>query len=213
MSQNILVICAHADDEILGVGGTIARYAQEGKNVYVVIFSYGEGSHFWMKKKWTVQTRIKEAKKASKIVGSKNVFFLGLKDAHLKKEIKNPYVTEKLKYFIKTYKPAKIFTHARDDFFHSDHLAVHRAVIHAVDALQTKVAIYTFNIWTMDIRKNVPKLVVDVTSTFPQKQKALACFSSQKLSIMQLVPKVYSKMVMDGIGRGMRYAEVFLKVR
>lgn len=46
-----MVFCAHPDDEVLGAGGTIAKYAREGKKVIAVIFSYGESSHPWMKKK------------------------------------------------------------------------------------------------------------------------------------------------------------------
>ncbi|MFA4887817.1 MAG: PIG-L family deacetylase, partial [Candidatus Nanoarchaeia archaeon] len=39
--ETILVFAAHPDDEIIGVGGTIAKYAQEGKDVIVTIFSDG----------------------------------------------------------------------------------------------------------------------------------------------------------------------------
>lgn len=35
--MNILVIAPHADDEILGVGGTMAKYIDEGSNVYVCV--------------------------------------------------------------------------------------------------------------------------------------------------------------------------------
>ncbi len=31
MPEKILIICAHNDDHILGLGGTIANYLKEGK--------------------------------------------------------------------------------------------------------------------------------------------------------------------------------------
>ncbi len=37
--QTILVFSAHTDDFVLGAGGTIAKYIQEGKTVIAVIFS------------------------------------------------------------------------------------------------------------------------------------------------------------------------------
>ena len=40
----IMVFAAHPDDEVIGAGGTIAKYAREGRQVVSVIFSYGEGS-------------------------------------------------------------------------------------------------------------------------------------------------------------------------
>jgi len=41
MNKKILVIAPHADDEVLGVGGTMARFAAEGAEVYVVIATQG----------------------------------------------------------------------------------------------------------------------------------------------------------------------------
>ncbi len=40
--MKILVIAPHADDEVLGVGGTIARYAEEGHQVYVCVVTVGQ---------------------------------------------------------------------------------------------------------------------------------------------------------------------------
>lgn len=39
--QRILILAAHLDDEVLGVGGTIARYSVEGKEVYIHIIRDG----------------------------------------------------------------------------------------------------------------------------------------------------------------------------
>lgn len=37
INMKILVIAAHPDDEILGVGGTINKYIRRGEQVYVYI--------------------------------------------------------------------------------------------------------------------------------------------------------------------------------
>ena len=84
--ETIMIICAHPDDEVLGMGGTIAKYASEGKRVVAVIFSYGENSHWWLKKKNTVEMRVAETKAAGKILGIHETIFLGLKDFDLKNE-------------------------------------------------------------------------------------------------------------------------------
>ncbi|MDO4547082.1 MAG: PIG-L family deacetylase, partial [Clostridia bacterium] len=40
--KKILVIAAHPDDELLGVGGTVARHAMQGDEVYTIIMCEGE---------------------------------------------------------------------------------------------------------------------------------------------------------------------------
>jgi LmbE family N-acetylglucosaminyl deacetylase len=44
MSKLILVVAAHADDEVLGCGGTIARHVAEGDAVHVIFMADGVGS-------------------------------------------------------------------------------------------------------------------------------------------------------------------------
>jgi LmbE family N-acetylglucosaminyl deacetylase len=45
-SPRLLAVLAHPDDESLGVGGTLAKYAAEGIATYLVTATRGEGGHF-----------------------------------------------------------------------------------------------------------------------------------------------------------------------
>ena len=42
MSQSVLVVAPHPDDEVLGCGGTIARHADAGDQVHVLIMTKGD---------------------------------------------------------------------------------------------------------------------------------------------------------------------------
>ncbi|HII71438.1 TPA: PIG-L family deacetylase [Candidatus Woesearchaeota archaeon] len=213
-SETVMIICAHPDDEILGAGGTIAKYAKAGKRVITVIFSYGEKSHWWLQKRFTVEMRVKEAKAAGDVVGTYKTMFLGLKDFELKEEVQHERNLDLLEKVIRKYRPSKIFTHSSDDIIYADHKAVWDAVEKVTDRIGFKGDVYVFNIWAKDVRlSRNPKLFIDISDTFSLKWNALKCFKSQRMYIFQLYPGVVWKALRNGIEHRCRFAEVFTKVR
>lgn len=212
--ETVLVICAHPDDEILGAGGTIAKYAREGKRVISVIFSYGETSHWWLKRKHTVEMRVKECREASSVVGTEQTLFLGLKDFDLKNEIKDRKKLRPLENIIRKYRPDRIFTHSPEDIIYQDHKAVWDAVEFITTQMKYKGDIFVFNIWAKDIRlSNSPRLLVDISDTFRLKVSALKCFRSQVMYIWQLLPSVFIKALKAGWDNKTRFAEKFIKIK
>ncbi len=213
--ETVMLFCAHPDDEILGMGGTIAKYSKEGKEVIAVIFSYGEASHPWMKKRFTVKTRVKESRRAGKIVGTKKTIFLALKDGALATEIKRPRTTMMIKRLIKKYKPSKIFTHSFDDILYKDHKTVYNIMNKIMSEIDYKGDAYTFNIWNItNLRKrNLPKMIVDISTTFRTKMRALKEFKSQKVALVQLLPVVYLRGFKHGFEGNHKWGEKFYKIR
>jgi len=212
--KSVLIVCAHPDDEILGVGGTIAKYAKEGKDIYSVVFSAGHSSHPLTKEKVIEKVRSKESTAAGKIVGCKETILLGLKDGSLKSEIQKKKVVTQLRRIIKEKKPEKIFTHSMDDP-HPDHKAVYNSVREATKSKRSNVDIYSFDIWNpFNIRRrSAPKLIVDITETFPKKIRAIKRFKSQKVAMFTMLPAVYLRAYLNGLNNHVRYAEVFLKIK
>jgi len=212
--KNIFVICAHPDDEVFGAGGTIAKYSKEGFNVDVMIFSYGEQSHPWLRKYVVMEMRKKESKEASKIIGVKNIEFFGLREGNFEEDAIKNNVYGKIAYAIKKKRPVKIFTHSADDP-HPDHKTVHDSVLISLKKSGLKCDVYTFDIWNpVSIRKRgSPKLYVDISDTFGKKIEALKCFKSQKISMISLLWSIYLKAIVHGAENGTRFAEVFYKVK
>lgn len=209
-----MIICAHPDDEILGAGGTIAKYSKEGKRVITVIFSYGENSHWWLKKQHTIEMRVREAKAAGEVVGTEKTIFLGMKDFELQDEIKDRKKLALLDKVILKYRPTRIFTHSPDDIIYADHKAVWEAVDKVTRRIGYDGDIYVFNIWAKDVRvsKN-PKLCIDISDTFSLKWAALKKFKSQHMYIFQLYPGVLWHAFKGGFEHDCRFAEVFTKVK
>lgn len=213
--RNILIFCAHPDDEVIGPGGTILHYAKKGINSHVVIFSGGEKSNVWYDEKKLITKREQESNNAGKILQAKKIINLKLTDGKLTKDVENPEVQKKIRDLILKVNPEKIFTHAIDDMLYPDHRAVHDCVMNAVHELKDKkkYSVYTFNIWTINFRKrNAPRLVVDISDEFEQKTEALNCFKTQYLALFQLRPVVYIKALLAGWKNGTKYAEEFHKI-
>jgi len=211
--EHILIMCAHNDDQIIGAGGTLAKYAKEGKKVITVIFSYGEGSHPWLKRHITREIRLKEAEKANKVLGCTDVVYLGLSDDEFIDKL-NEKIKGRIKAIIMKKKPSKIFTHAPDDP-HSHHRAVHDITLEVLDAIRYKCDVYTYDIWNpIKVKKrDAPKLVVDISDTFRTKIKAFECHKSQKATFFSLIWYVYLQAFFRGLDNDVKYAEVFHKDR
>ncbi|QQR81414.1 MAG: PIG-L family deacetylase [Deltaproteobacteria bacterium] len=133
MTNKVAVIAAHPDDEVLGCGGTIARMAQEGCEVNILLIADGETSRRSDENSMTVSTKIENrnisANVACKILGCASVEILGLPDNRLD-GLDRLDLVQVIENFIQKYSPLTIFTHHAGDV-NIDHRVVHDAVIAA----------------------------------------------------------------------------------
>jgi LmbE family N-acetylglucosaminyl deacetylase len=132
---NVLVIGAHPDDEVIGVGGTIAKHIQNGDKVSIVLFSVGHKP---------IQPKLKEqAYESLKIFGIKkeNLFWLGCKSGQFDLESKLE-VNSKLADIIVKIEPKIVYTHFYGDT-HQDHRFVFDSTMvacrpHQIRGIKTK---------------------------------------------------------------------------
>lgn len=208
MTETILVLCAHNDDNIIGVGGTIAKYSKEGKNVKTIIFTYGELSPPHLKPEVVREMRYKESVKAEQILTGGGVEYLGLQEGHFLDEEKK--VLTKLRKIIRDLNPTKIFTHSINDP-HPDHKAVHQIVM----KVAKQIEIYSFDVWNVvNVRhRNKPLLIVDISDQFSKKVHAFQAHKSQRHVMVLLLGKIFLKDWTNGIRHGCRFAEVFVKIQ
>jgi len=212
--ESILVICAHSDDQILGPGATIAKYAKEGKDVYTIILSYGTSALPWLKENIAIKTRIKEAKCADKVIGGKGVQFFNLLEGKFIETLKETKADKELVKIFKKLKPSKIFIHSFEDP-HPDHRAAYEIVQQLIKQTKLNPDIFLFDVWNpITLRKShLPKMYVDVTDTFKLKLKALKCFPSQWSSMLSLMWSVYTKALVHGFHIHKHFAERFFKIK
>ncbi|MEK6967887.1 MAG: PIG-L deacetylase family protein [Nanoarchaeota archaeon] len=211
--QSIVVFCAHSDDQVLGAGATLAKYAKEGYEIHIVVFSFGELTHPWLKREHSATMRVEESKHAGKHLGFKEMIFLGLKEGKFKEEFESKNLKDKIVHLLITKKPEKIFLHAPDDF-HPDHRDVFKIVTALLKERDFGADVYAYEVWNpLDLMKSDwPQMYVDVTDTFKVKLQALGKFKSQKVALTVLIASVLIGSVIFGIRHGCRFAERFYKV-
>src|SRR5574341_63793 len=212
MTETILAIGAHNDDHLIGAGGALTKYANEGKRVRTIICSFGEKSHPHLKKDVIIRRRVQESLKADKIMGCAGVAYLGVREGHFDEDFEKRDIAQKLAWIIRKEKPSKIFTHGIDDF-HPDHRAVYHLVMSLAEKGKIKCPIYSFEVWSLvKLRnRNLPRLVVDISSTFNTKIKAFLVHESQTATIWLLLWKLILKDWLSGIIHSYKYAEVFYR--
>lgn len=145
--RSLMAVLAHPDDESLGVGGTLAKYASEGVDVFVVTATRGEGGRFHTHRPGDQQhpgaealgqIREAELRAAAAVLGVREVSFLDYRDQCLDRantrEVIGRIVRE-----VRRVRPDVVLTFGPDGAYgHPDHISISQfctaALVSAADA-------------------------------------------------------------------------------
>jgi len=128
----ILVIAAHPDDEVLGVGGTIARRTAEGDTAYALILGEGQTSRFETRcqaQPDVIESLRRDSVAASKILGYKDIYLGDFPDNRFD-SVDLLEIVKFVEKYIEILKPEIIFTHFGRDL-NIDHQITNKAVLTA----------------------------------------------------------------------------------
>jgi len=130
--MSILVVAAHPDDEILGCGGTMARLAADGLDVFIAILGEGITSrHGQRNQADPVQLRhLQEcSRRVANLVGAKDLFSFSLPDNRFD-TVPLLDIAKIIEDIIGRVKPQVIYTQHGGDL-NVDHVATFRATLTA----------------------------------------------------------------------------------
>ncbi|MBI4331811.1 MAG: PIG-L family deacetylase [Chloroflexi bacterium] len=222
-SERILVVAPHPDDPEMGAGGTIGRWAMEGRQVYYAMCTNGDkgSSDPEMTSERLARIRREEQLAAARVLGVKEVIFLDYPDGGLED---TPQFRGDVVRLIRQLKPYRVLTcdPHREYMYHRDHRITGRVVMDAVfpyarDRLSYpehekmglaphKVAEVYF--WTAPR----PNYLVDVTGTFDRKLKAVLCHQSQFKDRVGMEERLRERAQMFGKEKGIPLAEAFYRL-
>jgi N-acetylglucosamine malate deacetylase 1 len=178
---HIAGICAHPDDAELVMGGTVALEAARGRRVALVDLTRGEcGS------RGTPETRAQEAQDAAGVLGVRHRESLGLPDARLAHvpEHKDPLVEA-----VRRLRPELVILPYWEQR-HPDHAMASRIGYDACflaglknyrpdlgPAFRPRKIVYALSM--TEASETAPSFVVDITSVWDVKMRAVRAFASQ----------------------------------
>lgn len=134
--SSILVIAAHPDDEVLGAGGAIARWSNEGQSVHILIMAEGVTSRSIAGAKSPLSELselVECAKRSAKILGAASIDFVNLPDNRMD-SLALLDVIKPIEAKIDTLLPHTVVTH-QPNCLNIDHQITNRAAVTACRGL------------------------------------------------------------------------------
>lgn len=194
--NKVMVFFAHPDDGEFMAGGTIARWASEGKEIVLCVVTNGShGSNDpSVKREDLIAAREQEQQAAAKITGVKDIVFLGYEDCHVadSHDLRRDMIREmrRLKPDVVIGPDPTTFFFAQRYINHPDHRYVGQALCAALSPGVTTVPIYRSELYDKGFEPHEvkaalfamspdPDLYIDITDSIEKKIEAIMAHFSQ----------------------------------
>ncbi|AJC91327.1 PIG-L deacetylase family protein [Campylobacter subantarcticus] len=220
MKKNkILIIAAHPDDEVLGCFGTMARYIQEGHDVFTLILGEGKTSRENENHSKDQEILEEELSKANNFLGVKKVFRRFFPDNAFDK-IPLLDIVKSIEEVKKEIQPNIIFTHYEKDL-NIDHQITYKATITATRSMpkESVKEIYSFEIlssteWNYPLSFQ-PDVFFDISSTLNLKLQAMSFYQSElkQYPHPRSLEGIKINAQYQGMRVGLQYAEAFKSIK
>jgi len=207
-AERVAVFAPHMDDETIGCGGTLVKWASAGSEIAVIFMTDGrKGDHDLaalapaartVREKELVGIRKKEAERAAEILGVKSLIFLDAEDSNLRS---TESIRGKVREVLARIRPDVVFLPFLLEE-HADHRATAEVVLDATTGGYRSFTCFSYEVWT-PLFVNV---LVDISDVVKTKERALLAYESQmkdkNLVRSSLGLNAYRSIVVDRNGDG-----------
>lgn len=182
--MKVLIIAPHPDDEVLGVGGTIARLSAEGNEIFVAIITRGHPKMF--EPSFVAQGR-QEARQAHQILGVRETIFFEDFPAALLDTVPHSELNKAMGEMMQQISPEILFIPFNGDL-HLDHRLIFNSALVAARPRynQSVKTIYAYETlsetnWNAPFLTPgfLPNTYFDISAYLDQKLEAMKQFRSQ----------------------------------
>jgi LmbE family N-acetylglucosaminyl deacetylase len=183
--ESLLIVAAHPDDEVLGCGGTIARYTDQGSTVNLVFLADGVTARDRADSAER-QRRQAAAHQAANCLGIHSVQFHDFPDNRLD-TVELIKIVQTIEQAIAQHQPDTVLTHHAGDV-NIDHQRVHQAVVTACRP-QPGHCVKTLLFFEVPSSTEwqppgsapafLPNWFVDISDTLPLKIEAFSAYEEE----------------------------------
>lgn len=182
--MKILIVAAHADDEALGCGGTIAKHSANGDEVRVLFMTDGVGARGHSNEE--ARRRRAACEAACSLLGAPNPFALDFPDNAMD-SVPLLKVAQAIEGSLTDFAPDLVYTHHAHDL-NVDHRVTHEAVLTALrpqpDRLRSSILAFetpSSTEWRTPSPHTafVPNWYEDISLTLEAKMAALQCYEME----------------------------------
>ena len=225
--MKVLVFAPHPDDEVLGCGGTIGRYVEEGNDVYVCVVTSGfppiyEEDYRVAREKGWPHIQYPDIMKAHGLLGIRETFFLQFPTVMLE-TVPRHELNGRIGTLVQKLRPEVVFIPHFGDM-QRDHALVAEAAMVAVRPKHEGTVRYVYSYetlseteWNIPHAANtfIPNTFVNIEPYLEKKLQAMGCFSTQLCAF----PNPRSLTAVEALARlrgstmGAKAAEAFALVR
>ena len=206
-----MVIAAHPDDEVLGMGGTIKKLSKKN-NIHLCIVS--DGAAAVSDKKKLIELRKEACLKSGKLLGITSFEFLMLPDMKLD-HIPQLEINLLLEKLIKEYNPTSVYTTPYSDF-HKDHQKIHECTLVATRPASSSVKhVLSYEIPGTVKTTYVPNIYEDISKELKFKIDAFKFYKTEikKFPHPRSIESIKNLATHRGIESGLQNAEAFRLIR
>lgn len=189
MAENVLVIAAHPDDEVLGCGGTITQLSQQGHHVYIAILGEGVTSRYDQREQADpdqLKTLHDCSYQAGAMMGAKELFLYELPDNRFD-TVPLLDIIKIIEELVSRLQPSVVFTQHGGDL-NVDHTITYRATLTATRPMEgfPVAEVYGYEVassteWAFQQFEPLfrPNVFVDIDHTLETKIKAMQHYESE----------------------------------
>ena len=218
--RNIVVISAHPDDEILGVGGTLLKHKKNGDKIYWLITTNIFENQGFSKER--ISSRQKEIKKISEALSVEKVFMLDYPTMSLSTSSLIEMVPKISKIFTEI-EPEIVYCLNRSDA-HSDHRITFDAVMACTKSFRypfiKQVLMYECISETefapqLPEKVFIPNYFVDISSFLEEKMNLMKIYESElgNHPFPRSLKNIEALATFRGASVGVEYAEAFQLIK